>query len=741
MNIDIDAALTDLLLPVRGAISYRPILSIPFYILANLFSLNMLGYFIVNIALHSLSSCLLYKKVSEITERRSIGLLFAFLFSISNFALYSIIQAEGLMEQLCILFLIVFISALYDVFHKDPDKTNRSACIALIALFLIVYTHERFIALTLPFYLVLLFSRKSFTRARTFFLFLALGCVPLISNILIKNAMSTPFLMGTGGTVMAFSPSMAIRHILYHVSYMFGLHPHGYAYLHGINPGDVHWIINIIIYVSILSIIAIFAIYIYIWIRHNKHLEKLKRSMVFVVISIVAIGSIIASSSFTIRVEMRWVMAPYLVALVLLAYVISVILKSCALLKEKNRNENSQTTKRIRGMATIVLVCVFTYSLSVFTYSLYYRSFFSNIFLINEWQRRANIIHEEILVQFRHAIPGASTIVIDRQALFLNGYYEYNYGLLYSVFGEDYKIIDFTAVYQIEDIDFTTIGKPLLLLQYDNQLGTFIPVVNELATQSRQVTEGFLGGGWVEQTAKVYLFNDSLSNTLRISGFWPEGFPDNKLTVSINSNETKIIEIIPGMEYEFTIGFDNSGGINTVVFETETFYDAGWANLGLMVTELVFSYASDPFIEYGQELWFTYGDQYGLNYIISGLSAPEPSGTWTLGHEAQMHVLLGETENDIVLLVNASPFIYGNAGLDKQTVILYVNDIYVTTEYFDEWGTYSFIIPNELLSFDDMNVLLFLLPDAISPAEIGVNEDIRQLAVFLHSIIIDEYLD
>jgi len=446
----------------------------------------MLGYYIVNIALHSLIVCLLYKKVSEIATNKIVGVIIAAIFSISNLSLYSIVQVEGFMELMCTFLVLMFISSLYDIMHSPQPRKNREFYKAIIILTILIFTHERFVTLTIPLILVLFIDSKLFISGKQFTLFLLLCWLPGIVNFLIKRAINIPFFMGTGGRAMAFEPITGIRHIFYHIAYMFGLHPNHSAYLNGITRRYVYSNVNFMIFLSILSVTIMFIVYFYIYTCNKKSSDEVKQSLLFAIVCLVAVGSMIASSSFTIRVEQRWVQAPYLAALFLLSYMVKFNLEFFSLpAKKKNRKVKARAgkTKLNTGNATktAIFACLLLYLIATFSYSVFYRRHFENIFFFG-WHNNARIIHEEILTQFRDEIPHASTVVIDRHGLFLNEYERYTYALLYLIYGENWRNLCFTAVYSIEDIDFTALENPLLLLQYDYHMGTFVAAANPLAS-------------------------------------------------------------------------------------------------------------------------------------------------------------------------------------------------------------------------------------------------------------------
>jgi len=576
-------SLGELLLPQQEALGYRPVNIIPLYIQANIFGFDMFAHYVARVFLQSLITCLLYLKVKQITRHRFFSIIIAFLYVISNFSFYSLNQFIGMMELLCVLFTLLFISALYDIYHNDDiQHRNRGYLIALTVMALAIFTHERFIVLTIPLILTLFSTKRNYTNIKKLCFYIVVSCVPLILNYVVKMAAGIPFFRGTGGQMMTFDPgqgafSNATRNFFIHVAYLFGVRPDMQQWLHGVLRSNIDQSINFIIIISSISLVVVFGAYVYLYIKHMKNSNVLYNSLLFAIICIVTIGVLFGSSSFTLHVEQRWVHAPYLVALFLFSYVIHMnwmyIDNLCAKIK------------KIWKVKTII--CVLLYLVTTMSFSLYFRNYFSNFFFI-QWGRNAQTIYDDILVPYRKLMPYTSTIVIDRHGLFINMYYHANYYLLRGVFGENYSDIDFIAVRSIDDVDLTELSRPLLLLQWDTRLRTFVPAINELTTNKVVDGDGWLYGGRIGEKATAFLFNAPHVNHLRVSGYMPVPITENSLTITVNNNESETIFITAGQSFEVAIEFDNIYDMIKVAFEASYTYDVGWAQLSVIVSEIDF---------------------------------------------------------------------------------------------------------------------------------------------------------
>lgn len=363
-----------------GSVNFRPITSLLFYIIIHIFQYNMFGYYLLNILLQSCIAVILARKLGEISNNLLVGTCFSFVYLISNFGLYGIVQMEGIMELLCIMFLVLSFSSVYDMFFKE---FSDSACIFSFCIYaLIVYTHERFLVLVIPLILAAILNRKKMKRKWLPAVISVLGILWMLGNYLIKlYLLEMPFLRGTGGTLMEFSISNIIRHVIYHIMFMFGIHNEA-TYLCGIAGSAVHPVVNLVILLSVLSVFSIFILYVSMHLRFKKQSPEHLSSILFLLTCLIAIGLMIGSSSTTIRVEQRWVYAPFTVALIMLAHMFCVV-----------KERFSHNPKEGKYAKKTVVMLLLVYFVTNITYTVYYRSHFDNIFLM-QWHREAAALHE-----------------------------------------------------------------------------------------------------------------------------------------------------------------------------------------------------------------------------------------------------------------------------------------------------------------------------------------------------------
>ena len=152
--------------------------------------------------------------------------------------------------------------------------------------------------------------------------------------------------------------------------------------------------------------------------------------------------------------------------------------------------------------------------------------------------------------------------------------------------------------------------------------------------------------------------------------------------------------------------------------------------------------------KWGTPIQFGVGGDYS-KYQGKGWSLPERNITWTSGKSASLIMPIDETEADIELKARLSPFIVPDK-LDMQRVVVFVNGnkvgewsvkekegIWNKVMRKDMFHERTILIPNNLLE-DSVMVVTFELPDAASPAKMGLRGDSRILGVAMHSVVLTE---
>ncbi len=115
------------------------------------------------------------------------------------------------------------------------------------------------------------------------------------------------------------------------------------------------------------------------------------------------------------------------------------------------------------------------------------------------------------------------------------------------------------------------------------------------------------------------------------------------------------------------------------------------------------------------------------NYVVYGFSAPEDQFTWTTGTSALIRITLDDNSSDLMLEMAYDTF------NGKQRVSIFANGFEVANYTAEERERKSFLIPCECVSNGILS-LEFVLPDSISPAELGMSVDGRKLGLAFYSL-------
>lgn len=146
-----------------------------------------------------------------------------------------------------------------------------------------------------------------------------------------------------------------------------------------------------------------------------------------------------------------------------------------------------------------------------------------------------------------------------------------------------------------------------------------------------------------------------------------------------------------------------------------------------------------PSYRWGFNLSFGEGGNV-IPYLGDGWSGPEDGFTWADGKSASLMMPVRRTPHDLLLNLEIKHVFLGDGLIDGQRVEVIVND-----QKLDQWTLDSdykpvqeLIIPNYLKDRPYLEIT-FKLPDANSPAALGLFDDPRVLSIALKEILIEEF--
>ena len=283
---------------------------------------------------------------------QGVGLLTGMLYLQSHFAAYQIAQVLGLLESLALLLALLTLWGLFDYMEGRGTRAYLRAC---LCFFLVIFTHERYIALAPLFYLAVLTQYRTERRLCRRFAPFRTSEVPRIFELLLPLVILAVFFgsrmvvageaipVGTAGTKVqdTFSLTQALGFAFMQVAYIFGVNA-GHAIFCGVSFADAARWVQILIFLSWLCLLLMLVLYVRMaWKRERITPRLIGENLLFIGFIALCIGS----SSITIRLETRWVYVSYTAALLYLSYMLGEIAKSGRMASEAGR------TVRTRAVA------------------------------------------------------------------------------------------------------------------------------------------------------------------------------------------------------------------------------------------------------------------------------------------------------------------------------------------------------------------------------------------------------
>jgi len=137
-------------------------------------------------------------------------------------------------------------------------------------------------------------------------------------------------------------------------------------------------------------------------------------------------------------------------------------------------------------------------------------------------------------------------------------------------------------------------------------------------------------------------------------------------------------------------------------------------------------------VNYNEPITFGRGGN-ATKLNCAGISFTEDEGrSWTLAPVAELDVQLPFARRDVMLEVEASPFLVPDI-LTAQNVFVFLGGLFVGYYTLTGHTVRSFPINRGLVSGRTMRLTL-VMPAATSPHALGLGEDLRQLGIYLTSI-------
>ena len=146
--------------PIGQAVRFRPVYWAISYIEMALVGADPNRYLHFNIFLNSLLAFFLFFFSLKMTKKRILSLSLGLLFLSAHFAYYQIGQTIGILETLALGFALLTLYFLYRQIDCEERAFGKMLLFSHLFFFLLIFTHERYVALLPLFYIPLIFRGK-----------------------------------------------------------------------------------------------------------------------------------------------------------------------------------------------------------------------------------------------------------------------------------------------------------------------------------------------------------------------------------------------------------------------------------------------------------------------------------------------------------------------------------------------------------------------------------------------------
>ena len=440
---------------------------------------NHVNWFVpFNILLNTAVAWSVYLIGRRLSRSKGIGFLCGFMYLISRMAYYQIGQVLGLMETMALWMAIGILWYLYRYMNGEDGRKYYYLSCALY--FGVCFVHERYMVL-FPLLLLVLLIKRSKNLAEW-----AAGLVSfLLVQVIRAFTIGSVLPAGTGGTQVAdtFSLADTVRYGLSQIAYVFGMNA-GPEHLNGRPWGQSPLSIRILV---LLADVAIAVIVLGFLIKVIKDKRKDVRGKVLcnLALFLLVIGACIASSSVTIRVEMRWVYVSLTAALLLLAYMYGVLTEGV---------KPELYLKRLWPWGAAFICYVFL----MLPVELFYRAQYPNLYL---WpsQLRYNSLAEETYGRYGDSLFGKNIYIIG------NSYEmsDFTARTFFKVFDKE-RTAEGTSVEFIDSIrDIGLVDDRMLVLREDPEHNGFQDITQFVKDLKLNVEYGYYDDGWMDEHASL----------------------------------------------------------------------------------------------------------------------------------------------------------------------------------------------------------------------------------------------
>lgn len=440
---------------------------------------NHVNWFVpFNILLNTAVSCSVYLIGRRLSRSKGIGFLCGFMYLMSRMAYYQIGQVLGLMETMALWMAIGILWYLYR--YMDGEDGRKYYYMSCALYFGVCFVHERYMVLfPLLLFVLLVKGAKDLTEWGA-----GLASFLLVQAIRVF-AIGSVLPAGTGGTQVAdtFSLADTIRHGLSQIAYVFGINA-GPEHLNGRPWAQSPLAIRILVLLADAAI-AVIVLGFLIKVIRDKRKDVKGKVLCSLALFLLFIGACIASSSVTIRVEMRWVYVSLTAALLLLAYMYGYLTEGV---------KPELYLKRLWPWGA-AFAC---YVILMLPAELFYRAQYPNLYLWPD-QLRYNSLAEETYGRYGDSLFGKNIYIIGSS-------YEmsdFTARTFFKVFDKE-RTAEGTSVEFIDSIrDIGLVDSRMLVLREDPEHDGFQDITQFVKEIKLNVEYGYYDDGWMDEHASL----------------------------------------------------------------------------------------------------------------------------------------------------------------------------------------------------------------------------------------------
>ena len=484
----------------------------------------------INIVIGAGIAIAIYFFAKGLARSKTMAFLFAAMFLVSRFSYYDIGQYLGLMEAMAMIFAFAMCVCLYKYINGQANRYFYYAC---IFYFLDCFTHERFVVL-FPMLIFAVIVKKGYRIINA-----PVAIITFIAANYIRFAALKSFIPeGTGNSKVSetFKLSSFFASVKTEILYLCGINT-GPTHLNGIDFKDVNIAVKILIIIGIFAFIMFICKSVYSILMRSKKIEFdwIKNILLFLGF---IIGSIV-SSAVTIRVEMRWLYAPFLFLLLLTAYIYGVD-KKIAVRKSKNKVIGTSLS-RIFHVSFVSAILVMVWGFCMLVGDMYYRGYYNKIYLF-EGQNRANSLANETYYKYDKDLSNKRIYIIK------NDFKLSDFDALefFRAYNPDIRedIVTFIDNYR----DIGVVNEDMIVLTEDKKNNEYVNVTDFLKNIKVENIYGHYDDGWTDEEAKFNVMSGE-HGQIHFEIMYPGELTGNE-SIEVDANgEKETLDLVSNITY------------------------------------------------------------------------------------------------------------------------------------------------------------------------------------------------